>query len=142
MVKYINAHDNPLAIYVFSQSTGNRDYIFNRTRSGGFVHNDVLVQFMIPGLPFGGHGPSGMGNYHGKASFNTFSHERASASIPTWMDVLLASRYPPYTPQKLKMLLLATKATIKKESSGYGLGATLKVIAVLAALVAGYKRLQ
>jgi aldehyde dehydrogenase (NAD+) len=50
MIKYINAHDNPLAIYVFSQSTRNRDYIFERTRSGGFVHNDVLVQFMIPGL--------------------------------------------------------------------------------------------
>ncbi|ORY88124.1 Aldehyde/histidinol dehydrogenase [Leucosporidium creatinivorum] len=142
MVKYINAHDNPLAIYVFTQARRNRDYIFERTRSGGFVHNDVLVQFQIPGLPFGGHGPSGMGNYHGKASFDTFSHERASASIPTWMDVLLASRYPPYTPQKLKMLMLATKATIKKEGASFGLGATLKVIAVVVALVAGFKKLQ
>lgn len=47
--------------------------VFDNTRSGGFVQNDVLVQFLIPGLPFGGSGPSGSGNYHGKASVGRVS---------------------------------------------------------------------
>jgi aldehyde dehydrogenase (NAD+) len=71
--------------------------VFESTRSGTFVQNDVIVQFAIPGLPFGGAGPSGYGNYHGKNSFMTFSHERSSAHVPMFMDVLLAARYPPYS---------------------------------------------
>lgn len=44
----------------------------------------VDVSFSIPGLPFGGSGSSGQGNYHGKASFDTFSHQRAMAAVPMW----------------------------------------------------------
>ena len=57
------------------------------------------------------------------------------------MDVLLASRYPPYSAKKLKMLLFATGETIKKDSS-FGLGAVFKLVAVLVALTAGYKKLK
>lgn len=122
MVSFIQARDNPLALYAFTKSKANRDFrklfflftsslglissylhhcpistVFNNTRSGTFVQNDVLIQFAIPGLPFGGAGQSGYGNYHSKYSFDTFSHERSSASVPPWMESLLESRYPPYT---------------------------------------------
>ncbi|GAA5905142.1 hypothetical protein JCM8208_000292 [Rhodotorula glutinis] len=135
MVRFIQDRETPLALYVFTQSDKKRQYIFERTRSGGFVQNDVLVQFLIPGLPFGGTGQAGYGNYHGRRTFDTFSHERAFASVPTWMDSILALRYPPYTPKKLKMLVLFTGATIRRDRR-YGAGFLAKLIAVLAAVVA------
>ncbi|GAA5898889.1 hypothetical protein JCM5296_004411 [Sporobolomyces johnsonii] len=138
MVDFIRKRDTPLALYVFTQSTKNRDYIFEHTRSGGFVQNDVLVQFLIPGLPFGGTGAAGYGNYHGKRTFDTFSHERAAAHVPTWMDGVMALRYPPYTPNKLSLLLMASKAVIRKPTQ-YGFGALLKLCAALAAVFAVVK---
>ncbi|KAL8277569.1 hypothetical protein RQP46_010001 [Phenoliferia psychrophenolica] len=114
MVDFINARDNPLALYVFTKSTADRDYFFKNTRSGSFVQNDVLVQFLIPGLPFGGAGPSGYGGYHGKHSFDTFSHERSSAAIPNWLEMVLAARYPPYNQSKLKQMLLLTGQKISR----------------------------
>ncbi|BGP39510.1 Hexadecenal dehydrogenase [Rhodotorula kratochvilovae] len=141
MVRFIQERETPLALYVFTQSDKKRQYIFERTRSGGFVQNDVLVQFMIPGLPFGGTGQAGYGNYHGRRTFDTFSHERAFASIPTWMDSILALRYPPYTPKKLKFLLLATGAKISKDSRFVALfksrvALLLKLLAVLVGIAA------
>ncbi|GAA5863483.1 hypothetical protein JCM3774_005309 [Rhodotorula dairenensis] len=135
MIRFIQERETPLALYVFTQSNKNAQYVRERTRSGGFVHNDVLVHFMIPGLPFGGTGAAGYGNYHGKRTFDTFSHERASASVPTWMDALLASRYPPYTAKKLKMLLFATGVVVKRPSSGLA-AAWSKVWKVLLAVAA------
>ncbi|GAA5990771.1 hypothetical protein JCM10908_000008 [Rhodotorula pacifica] len=135
MIRFIQERETPLALYVFTQSDKNAQYIRERTRSGGFVHNDVLVHFMIPGLPFGGTGAAGYGSYHGKHTFTTFSHERAAASVPTWMDTVLASRYPPYTAKKLKMLLFATGVVIKRPSSGLA-AAWGKIWKVLVALVA------
>lgn len=84
IAKYISTHENPLALYVFTNSSADSKYstssslplgvahpatVFEHTRSGGFVQNDTLVQFLIPGLPFGGHGPSGQGNYQFVLSF-------------------------------------------------------------------------
>ncbi|KWU41154.1 aldehyde dehydrogenase [Rhodotorula sp. JG-1b] len=144
MIRFIQERETPLALYVFSQSNKNAQYVRERTRSGGFVHNDVLVHFMIPGLPFGGTGAAGYGNYHGKRTFDTFSHERASASVPTWMDTLLAARYPPYTAKKLKMLLFATGVVIKRPTSS-GLaavwGKVWKLLVAVAAVAAIRSRL-
>lgn len=95
-IDFVNARDTPLALYVFTEDQASRDNIFHKTRSGGFVHNDTLVLFGLPGLPFGGHGASGMGHCHGKASFDGFSHMRSSANIPTGIDGAMAQRYPPY----------------------------------------------
>ncbi|GAA5912424.1 hexadecenal dehydrogenase [Sporobolomyces salmoneus] len=138
MIHFIQRRDTPLVIYVFTQSTKNKDYIFERTRSGGFVQNDVLVHFLIPGLPFGGTGKAGHGNYHGKKSFDTFSHERAFAHVPTWMDAVMASRYPPYTDKKFKFLMLASKAVIKRPAK-YGLSTLLKLFAVLTTVLAIFR---
>ncbi|GAA6008463.1 hexadecenal dehydrogenase [Rhodotorula paludigena] len=142
MTRFIQARETPLALYVFTSSRASRDYVFERTRSGSFMQNDVLVQFMIPGLPFGGTGQAGYGNYHGRRTFDTFSHERASASVPTWMEPVLASRYPPYSPGKLKFLLLATGSVIRRPSMLKKLvGAPLSVLlAVLSALVVYLRR--
>ncbi|GAA93411.1 uncharacterized protein L969DRAFT_19014 [Mixia osmundae IAM 14324] len=115
VVQKVNEGDYPLAMYVFTNSAANRDYIFERTRSGQFVHNDTLIQFIVPGLPFGGTGASGTGNYHGKASFDCFTHERAYASVPGWFEALIAARYPPYTSSNLGMLRTFTAKSLTYE---------------------------
>jgi len=76
-IAYVNTHPRPLALYPFSRDGENIERILARTRSGGVTVNDTLVHFGVHALPFGGIGPSGMGNYHGRAGFRTFSHERA-----------------------------------------------------------------
>lgn len=142
MIRFIQERETPLALYVFTQNSKNAQYIRERTRSGGFVHNDVLVHFMIPGLPFGGTGAAGYGNYHGKRTFDTFSHERASASVPTWMDSLLALRYPPYTSTKLKQLLFATGVVIRRPSAFAAVwGKLWKVLLAAVAIAAVRSRL-
>ena len=74
----------PLSVYIFSQSNKFIDWIRRSTTSGSVLVNDLMVQFTIDGLPFGGVGESGQGNYHGKRSFDVFTHERSSLSSPYW----------------------------------------------------------
>lgn len=97
MISYINSQPIPLALYIFTRSKSSVSTLFTSTRSGTFLHNETMVQFAIPGLPFGGAGASGLGNAHGKYSFDAFTHKRAAASVPGWMEKLLEARYPPYT---------------------------------------------
>ncbi|GAA5838292.1 hypothetical protein JCM11251_003455 [Rhodosporidiobolus azoricus] len=135
MVRLIRDKDEtPLAMYVFSQKKAEVEYFRQNTSSGSFMHNDLLVQFMIPGLPFGGAGESGYGSYHGRKSFDTFTHERASASVPLWMDSVMALRYPPYTPKSLRLLLLVTGATIRRQTAlgKIGLGWLIGILSVMA----------
>lgn len=84
----------PLAVYIFSQSNKFIDWVRRSTTSGSVLVNDLMVQFTIDGLPFGGVGESGQGNYHGKRSFDVFTHERSSLSSPYWYvlhpNILLA----------------------------------------------------
>lgn len=74
----------PLALYVFSQSDAFISKIRSKTQSGAFIVNDVMLHFNIGELPFGGVGESGTGSYHGKKSFDTFTHERSSMTTPFW----------------------------------------------------------
>ncbi|KAI7938632.1 hypothetical protein MJO28_014211 [Puccinia striiformis f. sp. tritici] len=94
----------PLALYAFGKSEEKLDFIRKHTKSGQFVCNDLLIQFNVPGLPFGGVGPSGLGNYHGHYSFLAFTYERAILNFPFWADFLLTSRHPPYNNLKLKLI--------------------------------------
>ncbi|KAF9987754.1 Aldehyde dehydrogenase [Mortierella antarctica] len=98
---YVNAGDQPLALYVFSNNRKTSDFILDHTRSGGAVVNDVLVQFGVSTLPFGGTGPSGIGNYHGQRSFDTFSHERGTIIKSLGMERVNNIRYPPYSEKKI-----------------------------------------
>jgi coniferyl-aldehyde dehydrogenase len=76
-IDYVNAHDRPLGLYYFGQDKAEEQRVLSRTISGGVTVNDVVFHNAMEDLPFGGVGPSGMGNYHGLDGFKTFSHGRA-----------------------------------------------------------------
>ena len=94
--QFINQRERPLALYYFGKKG---DYVLRHTTSGGACVNDVIMHIVNHKVPFGGVGNSGMGNYHGKDSFLTFSHRRSVISTPTWVD--MPFRYMPYKLFKL-----------------------------------------
>jgi aldehyde dehydrogenase (NAD+) len=101
-VAHVTSRGSPLALYVFSASKSSVDRILARTSSGSVGVNLTVQQLAIPGLPFGGVGPSGMGAYHGRHGFEAFSHRRAVFSKPTQIDPPV--QYPPYS--KIKEWIL------------------------------------
>ncbi|XP_039248921.2 aldehyde dehydrogenase, dimeric NADP-preferring-like isoform X1 [Styela clava] len=98
-IEFINKRERPLGIYMFSKNKEEIEKVISSTSSGGVCINDVMSQHN-GGLPFGGIGYSGMGNYHGKYSIDTFSHKRACVEFGA-PDILLGTRYPPHTDKKL-----------------------------------------
>ncbi|KAF9354891.1 Aldehyde dehydrogenase [Mortierella sp. AD094] len=103
-VDYVNSKDQPLALYIFSENKKLINHILNNTRSGSAVVNETLIQFTISTLPFGGTGPSGIGSYHGKRSFDIFSHERSTIIKSLGMERFNVIRYPPYSEKKIGWL--------------------------------------
>ncbi|KAF8517607.1 aldehyde dehydrogenase [Hysterangium stoloniferum] len=103
-VKYVNDHDHPLALYVFSKDAKVRGHVRKYTNSGAVVENDVMMHGSMPALPFGGVGPSGYGSHKGQHSFNTFVYQRPLLYSPNWLDLLLSIRFPPYTDATLKKI--------------------------------------
>ncbi|OBJ70766.1 aldehyde dehydrogenase family protein [Mycobacterium sp. 1274756.6] len=99
--RFINARPKPLGLYVFTKTRG-AQRIIDQIPSGGAVVNHIAMHCMVPSLPFGGVGDSGMGAYHGKWGFETFSHRRAVLSKPAKPDSGLV--YPPYSPRAVKWL--------------------------------------
>jgi coniferyl-aldehyde dehydrogenase len=95
-IDYVNAHDRPLGLYYFGQDTAEEEKVLSRTISGGVTVNDVLFHNAMEDLPFGGVGPSGMGNYHGADGFKTFSHARAVYKQPGLDIAKLSGFKPPY----------------------------------------------
>ena len=91
VLDYLNSKEKPLALYYFGK---NGDYILNNTTSGGACINDTIMHIGNHNLPFGGVGSSGMGKYHGKDSFLTFSNRRGVVTTPTWIDIPL--KYAPF----------------------------------------------
>jgi aldehyde dehydrogenase (NAD+) len=92
----------PLAIYVFTNDKVVQDQMVSKTSSGGMVINDALLHVVCSSLPFGGVGESGMGAYHGKASFDAFSHRKSI--LYRGMSVEVYARYPPYTMKKQQII--------------------------------------
>lgn len=101
-IAQVNAHPKPLALYFFSQDEQKQEKVLQSTSSGGVCINDVVMQIAVSGLPFGGVGESGIGSYHGKASFDTFSHRKSVLKRSLWLD--LGWRYAPYTVGQLKQI--------------------------------------
>lgn len=101
-IAFVNARPKPLVLYLFTNDRAVESRVLGRTSSGGAVVNHTLLHEVIPSLPFGGVGASGMGAYHGKASFETFSHRKAVLVKSTWLD--LPIQYPPYDERKKKWL--------------------------------------
>jgi aldehyde dehydrogenase (NAD+) len=93
-IALINSKSKPLALYLFSQNKNLQNRVLQETSSGGVCINDTVMQVGVSSLPFGGVGDSGIGNYHGKASFDTFSHHKSVLQNSFWLD--LKWRYAPY----------------------------------------------
>ncbi|WP_369254176.1 aldehyde dehydrogenase family protein [Streptomyces sp. R35] len=81
-IAFINERDKPLALYAFTTSEATKSRLVNETSSGGVAWGQPVMQLLMPGLPFGGVGESGMGRYHGRYSLETFSHLKAVADVP------------------------------------------------------------
>ena len=90
----LNRRDKPLALYIYSDDDNLVEKVIAGTSSGSVCTNHNAVQLGVPGLPFGGVGASGLGAYHGKAGFDTFSHTKSVLRRPTHGEVPLV--YPPY----------------------------------------------
>ncbi len=76
-IRYVNDRPRPLALYYFDEDRDRAERVLERTVSGGAAINETLLHFGIDDMPFGGVGPSGMGAYHGRHSFETFSHKKS-----------------------------------------------------------------
>ncbi len=98
----INEREKPLALYVFAEEPAVIDRVVAQTSSGAVGANVTLLHAAVPGLPFGGVGASGMGAYHGKAGFDTFTHHKPVLNRPTRFDPSVA--YPPYSGLKQRLL--------------------------------------
>jgi aldehyde dehydrogenase (NAD+) len=102
VIHYVNSQPNPLALYLFTKNTSIETKILKSCNFGGGCINDTIMHVASDSLPFGGVGESGMGSYHGKASFETFSHYRSILKKETWLDI--PARYAPYS--KLKETII------------------------------------
>jgi aldehyde dehydrogenase (NAD+) len=91
---FVNSRPKPLSLYLFSRDRDRQEQVRKETSSGGYVINDATVQFVSQYLPFGGVGESGMGAYHGKTGFDTFSHTKSIVKNTMLFDIPL--RYVPY----------------------------------------------
>lgn len=100
-VEYINTHEKPLALYYFTRSKKRARYMIQHTSSGGVCINDTISHVVNSDLPFGGIGNSGIGQYHGRYSFETFSHPKSVVKTTTAFNIGL--KFAPYA-QKLRML--------------------------------------
>lgn len=101
IIDFINRREKPLALYYFSESKKNINYILRATTSGGVTINDTIIHVANGNLPFGGVGNSGIGNYHGKASFDTFTHKRSVMKRGTFVEFNI--RFAPYK-EKINIL--------------------------------------
>ncbi|HCQ67429.1 MAG TPA: aldehyde dehydrogenase family protein [Rhodobacteraceae bacterium] len=98
----INAGEKPLAVYLFTSDRRAQKRVIEETSSGSVVLNDVVIHLSSADLPFGGVGASGIGAYHGRAGFDTFSHLKPVLKKTTRLDPSL--RYPPYSSRKRRWL--------------------------------------
>ena len=101
---FVNSRPRPLALYLFSREKSTQELFLRRASFGGGCINDTIIHLATSRMPFGGVGASGMGGYHGRDSFNTFSHQKSIVKKFTLID--LPVRYAPYTPVKDKLLRL------------------------------------
>ncbi|KAI4456348.1 aldehyde dehydrogenase [Holotrichia oblita] len=110
-VNIINSKEKPLALYIFSKNSMTGDYILNATSSGGVIINDVVVHVTCDNLPFGGVGDSGIGVYHGRKSFDTFTHKKSvlKRNFCPISEMLYKLRYPPYSDRKTRFVSFLTQ---------------------------------
>lgn len=106
-IAFVNRRPKPLALYLFTENRETEKNVLEYTSFGGGCINDTIIHLATSQMGFGGVGNSGMGSYHGKKSFETFSHEKSIVKKYTWMD--LPMRYQPYTGWKEKLVRMFVK---------------------------------
>ena len=94
VIETVNSHDKPLALYIYAEDKKVTKAITTRCSFGGGCINDCIIHLATSNMGFGGVGESGMGSYHGKTGFDTFTHYKSIVDKKTWMD--LPMRYQPY----------------------------------------------
>jgi len=99
-IKFVNARPKPLAQCIYTESREEEKMILERTTAGGVDINTANLHSATPGIPFGGVGASGMGAYHGKLSFEAFSHRKSIIRVGTWTELVSQAINPPYTKWK------------------------------------------
>ena len=98
----IKSKPKPLALYIFSENKQVQKKLLSEISSGGVSVNDTLMHCVNPNLPFGGVGNSGIGSYHGKYSFDTFSHKKSVSEKGTKLNITML--FPPYSEKKLNLI--------------------------------------
>ena len=98
----ISKHEKPLAAYLFTNNSEEKDLFTTRISFGGGCINDVVMHLSNDHLPFGGVGNSGIGSYHGKTGFDTFSHQKSVLEKANWGEPDF--KYPPYSEKKLRWI--------------------------------------
>ena len=106
-IDYIVKKPKPLALYLFTGDASVEKQVLNKCSFGGGCINDTIIHIATPHMGFGGVGDSGMGSYHGKKSFDTFTHYRSIVKKAAWLD--LPIRYRPYSKFKDKLLRMFLK---------------------------------
>ncbi|RFN57891.1 aldehyde dehydrogenase [Marixanthomonas ophiurae] len=102
VITEVRKFPKPLSCYVFTNNKKTKRKILNEVSFGGGAINDAVMHISNPKLPFGGVGQSGIGNYHGKAGFDCFTHYKSILDKPTWLE--LPIKYYPHTNRKLKWI--------------------------------------
>ena len=102
VIRYVDGHPRPLAAYIFTEDRKTRETLLGRLHFGGGCVNDTIIHLATEAMPFGGVGESGMGNYHGRYGFETFSHLKSIVDKPVWLD--LPMRYQPYGKMKDRII--------------------------------------
>ena len=107
VISFVNSRPKPLAFYLFTADKAAERRLLDSCSFGGGCVNDTIIHLASSALPFGGVGESGMGSYHGKKSFDTFTHERSVVHKSTKID--LPMRYFPYSKKKLRIIKMFMK---------------------------------
>ncbi|XP_072495440.1 aldehyde dehydrogenase family 3 member B1-like isoform X1 [Notamacropus eugenii] len=104
-IAFIRKREKPLALYAFSNDSKVVNKVLDQTSSGSFGGNDGFMFMTMTSMPFGGVGHSGMGTYHGKFTFDTFSHRRGCLLSSPHLEMFKKIRYPPYSPRHRKLMV-------------------------------------
>ena len=101
-INYVKSRPKPLSCYIYSKNNATVNRLLNELSFGGGAVNDSIMHLVNERMPFGGVGESGIGNYHGKYGFDTFTHYKSILDKGTWFEPNI--KYPPYTNKKLKLI--------------------------------------